>query len=66
MSLTVAQLRTALKDSYNAKVQQLGLAESDVVTETDNGEALTDVVVGVCDTVRTVSPNNVKYPKIKT
>lgn len=66
MSLTVAQLRVALKDAYNAKVSDLGLSETDVITETDNGEALTDAVVGVCDTVRTISPNNVKYPKIKT
>lgn len=66
MSTTVAQLRTAIKDAFNSKVQQLGLADTDVVSETANGEALTDAVVAVCDNVCTISPNNVKYPKSKT
>ena len=66
MSITVAQLRTSIKDAFNAEVQTLGLSDADVISETANGEALTDVVATVLGNVRTISPNNVKYPKVRT
>jgi hypothetical protein len=66
MAMTLGQFKTACQEALAAKQTELGLTNSSEIGETDNGEAITDVIAAVLDTVRTVSPNNVKYPKIKT
>jgi len=66
MSITVSQFKTALADAINAKASELGLSPSSVISETANGEAITDVAAGVLNLVNTISPNKVEYPKHKS
>lgn len=66
MSETFAQFKTRLANELNATATSLGITSTTVISENSYGESLTDTGASVLDSVNTISPNNVKYPKIKT
>lgn len=66
MSETFSQFKTRLAAELNATASANGIGANTVISENSNGELLTDAAAAVLDSVNTVSPNNIKYPKSKT
>jgi len=66
MSETFSQFKTRLIGELNATAIANGMTNSTVISENANGELITDTGAAVLDSVNTVSPNNIKYPKSKT
>lgn len=63
--MTFSEFKSALQTAINNAANANSVTNTTDITGSA-GEAITDAAAGILDTVNTVSPDNVQYPKTKS
>lgn len=66
MSETFSQFKTRLANELNATASANGITSTTIISENANGELITDTGANVLNSVNTLTPNNIEYPKHKS